>query len=532
MPGPYVALADPLFAEVAPRNARCGGKFLALLSLLLGLACVELWSVGGAAQEEEPVFSSLAAALRQPKMKGMQQTLGAAAWQSSRPLPVASIPPRASQERALLPRLGDSTSPPLFREQAVTHAFDAFGLGGNKGKLKTVVITGASSGLGLQTSRALIESGDWYVIMGVRDPKKMEIAAEELGFPKDKYQIDQVELSSFKSVRAFAKKLKSGRQVDTLICNAAVYLPAQDTPKYTEDGFETSAQVNHLSHFLLFNELMPVIQKSKDPRIIIVGSITGNTNTVGGGAVWPWASLGKLNGLAENDNMVDQGVAMMDGGDWNGAKAYKDSKLANMMTVLEAHRRFHDQTGITFSTIYPGCIAETGLFRDKRPWFRKLFPLFMKYVTGGYVSEPEAGDRLAEVASSEKTKKSGVYWGWNGNAKTVAYLKISADPSQRGLTGAGGAGGEINEVEPSGEARDAEKSKRLWELTAKAVGLPYDQASISVLPESPVEIAAKSAPKSLPGIPLPNFVQDFRGQLDKRAKEGTSSQLTEAQARK
>ena len=78
---------------------------------------------------------------------------------------------------------------------------------------------------------------------------------------------------------------------------------------------------------------------------------------------------------------------MIDGNNFNGAKAYKDSKMCNMMTVLELHKRYHDSTGITFSSMYPGCIAESNLFREKREWFRTIFPLFMKYVTGGYVSE-------------------------------------------------------------------------------------------------------------------------------------------------
>mmetsp|Transcript_10231 Transcript_10231/g.20020 ORF Transcript_10231/g.20020 Transcript_10231/m.20020 type:complete len:121 (+) Transcript_10231:441-803(+) len=72
------------------------------------------------------------------------------------------------------------------------------------------------------------------------------------------------------------------------------------------------------------------------------------------------------------------------------------------------------------------------------------------------------------------TTASGVYWGWNGGAKTVAYLKVSSDPNERGLVGAGGAGGDIFENEPSGAVQDEEKAKRLWELSAKAVGLPYD----------------------------------------------------------
>jgi hypothetical protein len=53
--------------------------------------------------------------------------------------------------------------------------------------------------------------------------------------------------------------------------------------------------------------------------------------------------------------------------------------------------------GITFSSIYPGCIATSELFREKRKWFRIIFPFFMKYVTKGFVSEMEAGERLAEV---------------------------------------------------------------------------------------------------------------------------------------
>jgi hypothetical protein len=68
-----------------------------------------------------------------------------------------------------------------------------------------------------------------------------------------------------------------------------------------------------------------------------------------------------------------------------------------MMTVLELHKRFHKSTGVTFSSMYPGCIATTQLFREKRGWFRFIFPLFMKYVTGGFVSEQEAGERLAQV---------------------------------------------------------------------------------------------------------------------------------------
>ena len=85
---------------------------------------------------------------------------------------------------------------------------------------------------------------------------------------------------------------------------------------------------------------------------------------------------------------------------FDGAKAYKDSKLCLMMMANILHDKYHKQTGIAFSSIYPGCIAESPLFREKRPWFRKNFPIFMKYITGGFVGEEEAGMRLFQVRHS------------------------------------------------------------------------------------------------------------------------------------
>ena len=69
-----------------------------------------------------------------------------------------------------------------------------------------------------------------------------------------------------------------------------------------------------------------------------------------------------------------------------------------MLTMGEMHRRFHKDTGVVFSSLYPGCIAETGLFREHYKLFRTLFPPFQKYITKGYVSEEDAGDRLAQVS--------------------------------------------------------------------------------------------------------------------------------------
>lgn len=74
-------------------------------------------------------------------------------------------------------------------------------------------------------------------------------------------------------------------------------------------------------------------------------------------------------------------------------------QVCNMLTMREMHKRFHEKTGVTFASLYPGCIAETGLFRDHYTLFKTLFPPFQKYITKGYVSIPDAGQRLAQVGS-------------------------------------------------------------------------------------------------------------------------------------
>ncbi|KAH8494416.1 hypothetical protein H0E87_020987 [Populus deltoides] len=137
---------------------------------------------------------------------------------------------------------------------------------------------------------------------------------------------------------------------------------------------------------------------------------------------------------------------MIDGGVFDGAQAYKDSKVCNMLTMQEFHRRLHEETGIAFASLYPGCIATTGLFREHIPLFRLLFPPFQKYITKGFVSEHEAGKRRAQVVSDPSLTKSGAYWSWNKHSASFQ-----------------------NQL--SQEASDAEKARKVWEISEKLVGL-------------------------------------------------------------
>lgn len=141
-----------------------------------------------------------------------------------------------------------------------------------------VIITGASSGLSLATAKALSKTGKWHVIMACRNFPKAEKAAKSAGMDKENYTIMHLDLASLDSVRQFADNFKrSGKPLDVLVCNAAVYLPTAKEPSYTAEGFELSVGTNHLGHFLLARLLLDDLKQTDYPskRLIIVGSIIG-----------------------------------------------------------------------------------------------------------------------------------------------------------------------------------------------------------------------------------------------------------------
>jgi len=88
------------------------------------------------------------------------------------------------------------------------------------------------------------------------------------------------------------------------------------------------------------------------PRLITLGTVTANSEEFGGKAP----------------------IAMIDGKAFKAGKAYKDSKLCNMIMNREFHRRYHERTGVVFNTLYPGCVAETALFRYAPKLFQQVFP--------------------------------------------------------------------------------------------------------------------------------------------------------------
>jgi protochlorophyllide reductase len=336
------------------------------------------------------------------------------------------------------------------------------------GDKKLVVVTGTSSGLGRKAALALLRSGEYHVVGAVRDLDKMETVAEIDGFDKDNFTPMLCELNSFESVREFCKNVEEFRMtkpIDRLICNAGVYQPSMEYAKWSKDNCEQTMQINFLSHFLMISQLMDSMIDAKDPRVIVVGSVTGNDNTVGGGGVYPIADLHELDGARAG---FKNPIAMADGYGFIGAKAYKDSKLCLMMLASFLHTKYHKLTGITFCSMYPGCIAESPLFREKRPWFRKYFPVFMKFITGGFVGESEAGQRLFQIAHDPRCAKSGVYWSWNGGPREGRGVEAIEKGGQ--ISGGGGAGGgwdSIFENDQSSKVLNVDTQMKLFEYATQ-----------------------------------------------------------------
>ncbi|MFN5747848.1 MAG: protochlorophyllide reductase [Pseudanabaena sp.] len=312
----------------------------------------------------------------------------------------------------------------------------------------TVIITGASSGVGLWSAKALVDRG-WFIIMACRNINKTHKAAESVGIAKDKYEVIQVDLGSLVSVREFVAKFRAtGRSLDAIVVNAAIYTPLLKEPQRSPEGFELTMTTNHLSHFLLVNLLLEDMKKStySDRRVVILGTVTHNPDELGG-KIPPQPDLGNLEGFEKG---FKPPISMANGKKFEPVRAYKESKVCNILTMRELHRRVHDSTGITFTSLYPGCVADTPLFRNHYPLFQKLFPLFQKNITKGYVTQELSGQRVADVVTDPAYRQSGAYWSWGNRQKKDGKSFVQT-------------------VSP--QARDDARAAKMWDLSAKLVGL-------------------------------------------------------------
>ncbi|CAL8249786.1 unnamed protein product [Boreogadus saida] len=280
---------------------------------------------------------------------------------------------------------------------------------------RTVLITGANTGIGKETARDMARRGA-RVVMACRDLTRAERAAEEVrrATGNGNVVIRHLDLASTYSVRTFAKEfLGSEERLDILINNAGIMM----CPKWlTEDSFETQMAVNHLGHFLLTNLLLPKLRSSAPSRVVVVSS------------------------LAHETGKVDFDDLFFAKRPYSSMASYKQSKLANVLFSRELARRMKG-TGVTAYSLHPGVIR-TELGRHVESWFPLLGVLLR-----------------APSMLLMKTPTQG--------AQTSIYCAVT--PGLEKLSG--GYFSDCKEKRAAEVARDNEVAKKLWDVSAQLVGL-------------------------------------------------------------
>ncbi|XP_029965362.1 retinol dehydrogenase 14 isoform X1 [Salarias fasciatus] len=280
---------------------------------------------------------------------------------------------------------------------------------------KTVIVTGANSGIGKAVAGELLKLHA-RVIMACRDLQSAEEAAREIqkeaGQEQGEVVIKHLDLASLASVRRFCEEInKEEPKIDVLINNAGVY---QCPYTKTEDGFEMQLGVNHLGHFLLTHLLLDLLKTSAPSRIVVVSSKLYKYGHI---------NFDDLNSEAKYDK----------------AFCYSQSKLANLLFTLELAKQLQG-SGVTVNALTPG-IVRTRLGRHVQiPFLAK--PLF----------------NLASMVFFKSPLEG---------AQTPLYLACS--PEVEGVSGKCFANCEEEEL--MAKAVDEQAAKKLWDISRRMVGL-------------------------------------------------------------
>ena len=275
----------------------------------------------------------------------------------------------------------------------------------------TVLVTGATNGIGLETAKSLAGMGARVLVHG-RSSERGRAALEEIRrvAPSAQVEFVKADLSSLASVRGLAQEvLKRAPKLNVLINNAGA-INAQRTT--TADGFETTFGVNHLAHFCLTLLLLERLKASAPARIINVSSIAHRR---------------------QHMRFDDLNFARR----YSIGGAYGQSKLANILFTRALAKRLAN-TGVTANSLHPG-VVRTGFGHNSSGWFRALISLISNFA----ISSTKGARTSIYLASSPEVEKvSGEY-----------FDKCKRDT-------------------PSAEARDDAAAEKLWTMSLQMTGLP------------------------------------------------------------
>jgi len=289
---------------------------------------------------------------------------------------------------------------------------------------KTVVVTGASNGLGFETARVLAGKRA-KVIMAVRSMERGQAAAARLkaAQPDADVQVMQMDLSELASIRAFAEAYRAEyEKLDVLINNAGVMMPPH---RRTRDGFELQFGCNHLGHYALTGLLLDRLMQAPRARVVTVSSLAAQ------GARIDFDNLDGSKGY----------------GRW---KYYGQSKLANLLFARLLQEKLR-ASGKDMPSIacHPGVarsnLSSFGSEKESKGLFRFAMNL---------VSQPtEMGALPSLYAATEPTVQGGSYIGPKGRF--------------------GSSGHPVDVTGVMDRLYDAETAKRLWQVSEELTGVRY-----------------------------------------------------------
>ncbi|MFF6878126.1 SDR family NAD(P)-dependent oxidoreductase [Streptomyces sp. NPDC012474] len=284
-------------------------------------------------------------------------------------------------------------------------------------KGRVAVVTGANTGLGFETARALAEHGA-TVVLAVRDVEKGRQAAARIS---GDVTVQELDLTSLESVRAVAADLHgTHRGIDLLINNAGVMYPPKQT---TRDGFELQFGTNHLGHFAFTGLVLDLLLPVQGSRVVTVSS------------------------LAHRARAAIQFDDLQSERDYSRVAAYGQSKLANLMFTYELQRRLGSLSTTISVAAHPG-LANTDLVRNIPPAMRVIAP-----VIGPLMSQkPEMGALPTLRAATDPAVRGGQYYGPDRMGGTRGHPKV---------------------VESSPESHDRTVQQRLWTVSEDLTGVKF-----------------------------------------------------------
>lgn len=299
---------------------------------------------------------------------------------------------------------------------------------------KVFVVTGANSGVGLETTRQLVRQGG-HVVMACRRTDAGEEAAESFDGLEGAAEVMRADLADLQSVREFVAAFEGGHdRLDGLACNAGLVTMSGDLVQ-TKDGLEMTIGVSYFGHFLLTESLLDLLRKSAPSRIVLVSSVVHA-------------------GSAKNRPKLHLEDLNYETREFSNFQAYAEAKLANILYAMELAERL-EGGGVSTASVHPGWARSnfgSGGGLGARILMGLMAPL-RPFVTNS--NEESAQTTLHCLLSDDAAKHSGAYF----SQHSVLYR----DKGRRD-------GGWPMES-PNPNARDIETARRLVEMSYELVGL-------------------------------------------------------------